>query len=325
MFVSVLEVKTVFKHYLDERNLEIDADQLFGKMVDRCEIVLLDSHSGTLGFKHRSFAEFFYAKSFIADRSFVIDSRVFNLYWMNTVFFYLGLRKDCPDDLGAIIGMPTASESEEWLKVLNLSNYLLAAYTTPYEVIEDGVRNVAVTAAKLYRKIITQGSETWFSCLPQMHVLYFLQMFIRQGYSYSFFTKAIENAALNIDDSSLEDETKAYALFFLNVAYIDIGSGGNGETFDFMLERIQKTLPIDLQLALGHEGKTAKERTALMRKQDRHLRRVLPRGKALDMFNSDLYERPINVVIEKSLAQKGKQGKRDEGAAKAEIARRDRK
>ena len=324
MFLSVLEVKAVFKDYLDERNLEIDADQLFGKMVDRCEIVLLDGYSETLGFKHRSFAEFFYAKSFIADRSFVIDSRVFNVYWMNTVFFYLGLRKDCPDDLRAIIGMPTGSESEEWLKVLNVSNYLLAAYTTPYEVIEEGVRNVALTAAQLYRKIVTQGSETWFSCLPQMHVLYFLQMFIRQGYSYSFFTKAIENAALYIDDSSLDDETKAYALFFLNVAYIDIGNGGSGETFDFMLERVQKNLPVDLQLALGHEGKKAKERTALMRKQDRHLRRVLPRGKALDMFNRDLYERPVNAVIEESSRPKRNQGEK-EGAAKAEIARRGRK
>ncbi len=94
MFLSVLEVKTVFKDYLGERNLQIDAEQLFGKMVERCKIVLLDGYSETLGFKHRSFAEFFYAKSFIADRSFVIDSRVFNVYWMNTVFFYLGLRKD---------------------------------------------------------------------------------------------------------------------------------------------------------------------------------------------------------------------------------------
>ena len=58
-------------------------------MIDRCEIVLLDSNSDTLGFKHRSFAEFFYAKSFIADQSLVIDSRVYNVYWMHTFFFYL--------------------------------------------------------------------------------------------------------------------------------------------------------------------------------------------------------------------------------------------
>ena len=300
LFISVAEVKTTFRDYLDERNLEIDADALFAKMVDRCEIICLDSTSETLGFKHRSFTEFFYAKSFVGDQSLVIDNRVFNVYWMNMFFFYLGLRKDCPNDLRAIIDMPTSSEVEDWLKIVNMSNYLLAAYATPYRVIEDGVRDMAVTAANLYRKIVAQGSETWLSVLPQMHLLYLLQMFIRQGYSYSFFAKAIEDAALRIDDSTLEDTTKAYALFFLNVAYIDIGSGENGETFDFMLKRVRKALPVDLQLALGHEGKGTTERTALMRKQDKHLRRVLPRGSALEVLKTDLYERPVNAVVKQA-------------------------
>ena len=306
--ISMDEVKAVFKDYLDQRNLEIDADQLFNKMVDRCEIVLLDNSSETLEFKHRSFTEFFYAKSFIPDQSLVVDSRVFTVYWMNTFFFYLGLRKDCPKDLQKIFKMPTGSEQEEWLKIMTVSDYLLAAYTTPYEVVEEGVRNVAVTAAELYRKIITQGSETRLRGLPRMHLLYLLQMFIRQGYSYPFFAKAIEDAALRIDDSSLEKETKAYALFFLNVAYIDISEG---ETFDFMLSRIQKDLPVDLQLALVHEGKSVKERTKLMRKQDKRLRRILPRGNALNMFMKNLYERPVNVVIQKSLkAQKKEEEKK---------------
>ena len=148
----------------------------------------------------------------------------------------------------------------------------------------------------------------WFSVLPRMHLLYLLQMFIRQGYSYSFFAKAIEGAALQIDESSLEEETKAYALFFLNVAYIDIGKK---ETFDFMLSRVQKALPIDIQLALGHEGKKVKERTALMRKQDRHLRHILPRGNAYAMFIENMYERPVNAVIQQSLKAQGKKKKKD--------------
>src|SRR5205823_5382343 len=99
---------------------------------------------------------FFYAKSFIRDLSLEIDPRVFNVYWANTFFFYLGLRKDCPGELQAIFQMSTNSELEEWLKILNVSNYLLAAYTTPYDIVTEGVRNVAVTAAELYRKIITK-------------------------------------------------------------------------------------------------------------------------------------------------------------------------
>ena len=307
--ISADEVKAVFKDYLDQRNLDIDADQLFDKMVDRCEIILLDSNSETIGFKHRSFTEFFYAKSFIPDQSLVVDSRVFNVYWKNTFFFYLGLRKDCPNDLQTIFEMPTSSEHEEWLKILSVSNYLLAAYTTPYEVVAEGIRNVAVTAAELYRKLVTRGSEMWFSGLSRMQLLCLLQAFFREGYSYPFFAKAIEDAALRIDDSPLEDETKAYALFFLNVAYIDIGKG---ETFDFMLKRIQKDLPVDLQFALWHEGKNVKERSALMRKQDRRLRRIMPSGNTSDMFIKNLYKRPVNAVIQQSLkAQKTKKEKKD--------------
>ena len=305
LFIPVDEVKGVFKQYLDQRNLEVDSDRLFDKMVDRCEIVFVDSSLEALGFKHRSFTEFFYAKSFMGNGSLVIDSRIFNVYWMNTFFFYLGLRKDCPNDLQAIFEVPTDSEVEKWMKIINLSNYLLAAYTTPYRVIEEGVLNVAVTAAELYRKIVTQGSELWFSFLPRMHLLYLLQMVIRQGYSYSFFAKAIEDAALRIDDSKLEHETKAYALFFLNVAYIDIANRGNDETFDFMLKRVKEALPVDLQLALGHEGKNIKERTRLMRKQDRYLRRILPSGDAGKAFMKDLYDRPVGDVVQQSLkAQK---------------------
>ena len=311
LFISVAEVKATFKDYLNQRNLEIDADQLFNKTVDRCEIISLDSNSETLGFKHRTFTEFFYAKSFIPDQSLVVDSRVFNVYWTNTFFFYLGLRKDCPNDLQAIFEMPTGSELEQWLKIMNISNYLLAAYTTPYHVVSEGVRIVAVTAAELYRKIVTQGSEViWFKDLPQMHLLCLVQMFFREGYSYSFFAKAFEEAALEIDDSELEDETKAYALFFLNVAYIDIGKG---ETLDFMLRQVPEKLPFDLQLALQHESENLKERSKLMRRQDRRLRRVLPRGKNRDTFMKSMYEQPLSAVIQQSLkAQKKAEKKKSD-------------
>ncbi|MDE0102757.1 MAG: hypothetical protein OXN89_10290 [Bryobacterales bacterium] len=305
LFMPMTEVKDVFTEYLNQRNLEIEVASLIEKMVNRCEIVFVASDSGMLGFKHRSFTEFLYAKSFIADKQLVVDSRVFSVYWASTFFFYLGLRKDCPNDLQTIFQIPTRSEVEDWMKIINVSDYLLAAYTTPYRVIEEGVLNVAVTAAELYRKIVTQGSELSFGNLSKMRLLYLLQLFIRQGYSYSFFTRAIEDAALRIHYSSLDDETKAYALFFLNVAYIDIGGKDNEETFDFMLKRVGSSLPIDLQLAIRHEGKKIKERTKLMRKQDRYVRRILAGSSDRKVFFRNLYDRPINELVQQSLrAQK---------------------
>lgn len=315
LFVPVAEAKTVFQQYLGKRNLDIDADQLFDQMLSRCDIIYRNNVTDTLGFKHRSFAEFFYAKSFTRDRSLVVDKRVFEGYWRNVFFFYLGLCKDCPDELLAILNMTTRSELEEWIKIIFVSDYLLAAYTTPYHVVEKGVRHIVETAADLYRRIVKEGSQTSFKNLSQMHLLFLLQLFIRQGYSYLFFMKAIEDAALRIDDApatQIEEESKAYSLFFLNVAYIDIPKSNEDETFDFMLSRVKKALPIDLQLALGHEGKNVTERTKLMRKQDRRLRRILPRGKARKLLMEDLYDRPVNVVVKKSLKAKERKEKREE-------------
>ncbi len=309
-FVPVSEVREVFKVYLGDRNLEIDPDSLFHKMVDRCEVLFFDSDSRSLGFKHRSFTEFFYARSLVLDQAFEIDQRAFNVYWTNTIFFYLGLRRDCPEDLRRIFDLHDLSEAEQWMKIINMSNYLLAAYTTPYEIIEEGVFNVAQTAARLYRTIVEEGSQLWFKYLSRMHLLCLLQMFVREGYSYKFFARAIEDAALRIDDSTLDNETKAYALFFLNVAYIDIEGIEEGQTFDFMLERIHDALPIELQLALVHEGKKKKDRTKLMRKQERNLRRVLPTGDVRRSFMEALYDRPLSDAVKKPAKLEEKENSR---------------
>ena len=98
----------------------------------------------TVGFKHRTFAEYFYAKSF-GRELLEIDERVYSPFWINIFFFYLGLRKDCPAELRAIHSMAPSTELRAWIKVINLSNYLLAAYTTPYEVIVEGVEAAVVS------------------------------------------------------------------------------------------------------------------------------------------------------------------------------------
>ena len=89
-----------------------------------------------------------------------------------------------------------------------------------------------------------------------------------------------------------------------------------------MLKRSQKAFPVDLQLALGHEGKKVKERTALMRKQDRQLRRMLPRGNAWDMLAKDLYERPVNVIIEQSVRAREREKEQEQGKEEREETRK---
>ena len=288
-FMSVPEAKQAFAQYLGTRNLGLDVDALFARMIERCDIMVLNTVSMTVGFKHRTFAEYFYAKSF-GRELLEIDERVYSPFWINIFFFYLGLRKDCPAELRAIHSMAPSTELQAWIKVINLSNYLLAAYTTPYEVIVDGVEAAVVSGAELYRKIARDGSDGPFGDMSRMHFLYFLQFVVRRGYAFSFFERALEEVALRIDeDGTLAPETKAYALFFLNVTIVDLLPGRD---FDFLLERYTKELPYELQLALQHEAE-GNQRTALLKKQDKYLKRSLKGNSALRDYIDKLYDQPI--------------------------------
>lgn len=91
-----------------------------------------------------------------------------------------------------------------------------------------------------------------------MYILYFLQILIRHGYSYEFLKDAMETAALEIDESKQDDDVKAYAIFFLNVAYIDATSD---QSLDFLLDKRVGRLPLDLTLAVRRESDDAKGRT----------------------------------------------------------------
>ncbi|MDD2229640.1 MAG: NACHT domain-containing protein [Candidatus Cloacimonetes bacterium] len=296
--ISIDEVKKAFRLYLKKRNLEIDGDDLFNKMVDRCDIVVIDNDRNIFALKHRTFIEFFYAKSMIKNNSLHIDNRIYSPYWMNTFYFYLGIQKDCPDVLRAMLELNAESEPEKWMKIVNMPNYLLAAYTTPYEIISDGVYSLIKEAANLYNDIVTGCLQSPFTSLPRMHILYIMQRVIRDTFSYEFFKVAIEDAALKIHDSTLSTELKAYSLFFLNVAYIDLGAD---QSFDFMLKSITDTLPIDIALAFRHESDKLKEYTTLMKKQDKRINKKLKHNSSLHAMIKKMYDMPISVVEAKAL------------------------
>lgn len=299
--ISIDEVKKAFKLYLKKRNLDIDGDNLFNKMVDRCDIVVIDNERNIFALKHRTFIEYFYAKSMIKNNGLHIDSRIYSPYWMNTFYFYLGIQKDCPDVLRAMLDLNAVSEAEKWMKIVNMPNYLLAAYTTPYDVISDGVYNLIKEAANLYNDIVTGGLQSPFTSLPRMHILYIMQRVIRDTFSYDFFKVAIEDAALKFHDSNLSPELKAYSLFFLNVAYIDLGAE---QSFDFMLKAVTDTLPIDIALAFRHESGKLKEYTTLMKKQDKRISKVLKHNSALHAIIKKMYETPISIIEAKTFKDK---------------------
>lgn len=291
--ISVNEAKRIFDDYLKPRNLGVDSDELFSNLLERTELMFVNESNNTIGFKHRTFAEFFYALAAHRDKNMHIDQRAFQQYWMNTFFFYIGLGKDIPEVIEEITNLIPDNDGQEFLKVLNMPNFLMAAYSSPYEVITKGLTNTIIESAKLYEKLVTGKVSVALSKLPRMHLLWLFQTLIRSNYSYEFFIPAMEDAALTILKEEIDDTTKMYALFFLNVAYIDSGAG---KTFDFLLKDFGKSLPLDVLLAYNHESKDIKAKNELMKKQDKRIKRLFGNNKQLTNEIHKLYENPLGTI-----------------------------
>jgi hypothetical protein len=289
-FISFEKAFEIVNSYLLTRNLEIEPNKLLSILMKRCEIMMVDPDKKLIGFKHRTFAEFFFAKDMLRTGPVGVLEKAFSIYWMNCVFFYLGLLKDCPAELSQIIELVPRSEAERWIKIINMSNYFLAAYASPYDVVVRGLAAIIADAAELFNLIVERKIKSPFACLSQMHLLYLMQLIIRDSYSYQFFKPAIEDTALIIEDGPYSETVKAYALFFLNVAYIDLGGI---ESFDFLLKRHTKDLPLDLSLAIKHESRELAERSILMRRQDRRIRKLIKGSRSLSEQIRKMYDRPL--------------------------------
>lgn len=287
--ISIDEARGYFDRYLEARNLQVDPAVLFATLRDRCPIVVVDETRNTFQFSHRTFVEFFYARAHHRWHDLRVDARVFQPYWSTSYFFYIGLTRDCPDLLEEVLRQETSDELERLFKIVNVANYLLAGFASPYDVVRGGVAQMASEYASYYLAIARKRIESPLSAMPTMPLLWLFQYMFRDAYAYAFFGEAIESAALEIEDADKPDEEKAFATFFLNVALIESGAT---DSLDFLLQRFE-SLPFELQLACRFEGENLKSKTRLMRKQDKRLGKALrDHSGARDLLRS-LIDLPI--------------------------------
>ena len=277
-------------------------------MLRRCELLCADNTNKTLYFKHRTFAEFFYARGMMK-RAPVVDQKAFQLYWMNTYFFYVGLQKDCPELLLELIDLEPKSDFQRWLKMINMPMFFLAGYASEYDVIETGITAMMHDAARFYSDVIHNRIDTPLSDFSQMQVLCIMQSLIKKSYSYKFFKPALEQAALRIADTETDKEMAAAALFFLSVINIELEEGGEN-AFDFLLEKYINELPLAIQLGIRHEEGHLKERSVLLKRLEKRFSKFIAastvdknqtafyasKKAAFDEKIDALYEKPLKLL-----------------------------
>ena len=212
--ISKEEVVEIFRQYLGKRNLEIDQSALFEKLVNRCDVVCCIDKDSRIAFKHKTFAEYFYAYDLMKANNYIIGENVYDLYWSNTYFFLTGLKRDCPKLVDDLVNIRPHENHLRLLKILNLGNFLLAAYSTPYDHIEKGVESVFVDAVDVYHEMKSGLFDSPFMNLSEMHILAILRTFLKEGYSFKFFKNAIETAILNAEGNDMNTNKKALLLFF---------------------------------------------------------------------------------------------------------------
>lgn len=137
-----------------------------------------------------------------------------------------------------------------------------------------------------------------FSKLSRMHLLYFIQLLVRDNYGYDFLAPALKEAAESLFEGEEDAQTRAYALFLLSVAYID---AGRGDSFDWLLEEFEGFLPLDLRLAVWHEGDQLEARNKAIKKLRRNIKIAYRDSQFRDQARR-LHERPIALLEQEKVS-----------------------
>lgn len=310
-YISTNEARTMCSSFLNERNTGILVDEAINYLTSRSHLFGQLDDDGTLFFRHRSFAEYFFALDAHALRNLELNERAFNPYWVNVYFFYIGLLGECPDELTKLVNTNTPDEGSQWLKLLQMGNYFLAGYQTPYSVIENGLDALIIEAAKLFLNVKNGETKTKLGSLPEMQLLWLFAMFMKQGYGYDFFKKALPFALLKIEENKDADsQTKQYALFFVSCALAELESL---EGFNYMLKNYKtEDFPLSLSIALTCEVEfTQKEflhdpkkkgfmHNPLIKHHEKKLKKMLSANKingTLGINNKikELFEKPLQL------------------------------
>lgn len=312
IYMSRSEIRGMFDAFLSERNIGVPLDDAFDYLLNRSKLFGVFPDTDAVFFKHRSFAEYLYARDAYEARNFNIDERAFHPYWINTFFFYVGSLGECSEVLGTLVSARPTDEAARFLRLTSMGNFLLAGYQTPYSVIQDSLDVMIVEAAKLYIDAREGRAFKAVGMFSEMQLLWVFATVVRQCYGYQFFAKGLPYALAKIDESlSMEEEVKIYSLFFASLALRDLNDNCG---FEFLIgKRKVQELPMPISLAIRAEieyggGKFANGRVA--KQFEKNLKKVLytdEAGKlALAAKMDSLFKEPISTKIDAKKTIAGK-------------------
>lgn len=260
------EAMHIVDTYLSIRPRKISSEDLLRIMHERTLVLFLDESVDTIGFRHKSFAEFFYAMDLAKKNEVRIRDDAFLPFWIGVYYFYAGIQKDCTGLAEALLAVPMES-APRLLRVLNFGNILQAAYMTPNKLVSDTLQSVLREAAELFLDCKAGRGGVELSKFSVMQLLSLFRMVVSDTYGYAYFKASLEDVICDLATGE-PNECDALILFFACIAHAE----ADGKLdFDSLIKRHGDALPLELKFAIKHESKKFLSATQLVKRMQKRL------------------------------------------------------
>lgn len=289
--VPIGDARDIFESYVGPRNLKIDNDLVFKKLLSKEDVFILNTNKGTLSFRHRTFAEYFRALGYTRDHNAVISEEIYDLYWATTYFFYLGIKRDCGELIAAIDNIKFSTDQGKFLKVLNNGNFLLAAYLTPYDLISRSLERSFSDAAIFYNNVVENKVTTPLNQLPNFHVLCFFTQCLCETFGYEFFKAALTQRATDLYTNPTQDDISLTELFFINSVLV---TTDKKSAYDHMIENYGNKIPLQLQIGIQAHSDYADVSSGPIKKFVKHFKKITKNNPNFRKAIYEIYTTPVN-------------------------------
>lgn len=287
--MSVAEVMEMLTEYTGTREGLPAPGEIFKRIEQRSEVVIVNRDKSTFSFRHKSLAEYLLAlyqkDNYGRNAPF---SNPFEGYWLGVEYFYLGLIQDAGKRIDKLSALQLATEREKMLRLLNFGNLMLSAYQTEYAHIERAVYHVVLEMTKHFLDVRSGKVSSKLAVLPELQFFATLSYFLRDSFEYQYFKKALDTAQIQCQcDLTISEEERCIASFFIDAVRAGLD---DPDTFKFLTTKDLGDLPWVVKLGIQHvvlDEKIELEHVAKLAKRVHKARKSNP---GLSKYIHELYE-----------------------------------
>ncbi|MGF6489152.1 NACHT domain-containing protein [Pseudomonas frederiksbergensis] len=291
-FLGLRELEGIFTDYLKIRRTGQNSETLLKSFINKTDIIGFDIDKNAIFFKHKTFKEFFYATLQYQQKGLEAPiKKPFDLYWHGIEYFYLGIIKDAPNRIDQISRLTPENELESLVKISAFSDFLLAAYQTPYKEIETAISRTFVDAAILYNEIVFEKKENWLRQFSELQLLCILTIAIKKSYSYDFFLPALHEAKILAElDSKLSDNQRNVLLFFIDSVLANLG---DDQAFISLVETHESSLNWTLRLGIDFSSQDADFINSATKQMHKKINKSTKNNINIKKYIMELQDKPI--------------------------------